>query len=60
MGAPRLRLNFDLLVACSFGANGLELAAIGAALAHGWGPLLRGGAPPHRITMGPVQKNQTT
>jgi hypothetical protein len=38
----------------------LKLGAMGAAFAHGWEPLLRGGAPPHRLTMGPVQKNQPT
>jgi len=42
------------------GGLGLELGAMGAAFAHGWEPLLRVGAPPHRITMDPVQKTQTT
>ena len=40
--------------------HGLELEAVGAALAHRWGPTLRGGAPPKRLTMGAVQKSQTT
>jgi hypothetical protein len=33
---------------------------VGAALAHRWEPPFRGGAPPQRLTMGPVQKNQST
>jgi hypothetical protein len=42
------------------GDPGLELGAVGSAFAHRWEPLLRGGAPPQRLTMGPVQKTQTT
>jgi hypothetical protein len=33
---------------------------VGAALAHRWEPPFRGGAPPQRLTMGAVQKNQST
>jgi len=33
---------------------------VGAALAHRWEPLFRGGAPPQRLTMGAVQESQTT
>jgi hypothetical protein len=33
---------------------------MGSALAHGWEPPSRGGAPPQRLTMGPVQKSQTS
>ncbi len=40
------------------GDSGLELGAVGAALAHRWGPR-SGGTPPQRLTMGPVQKNQS-
>jgi hypothetical protein len=42
------------------GDSGLELRAVGAALANGWESQIRGGTPPQRLTMGPVQKNQTT
>ena len=42
------------------GDLGLELGAMGAAFAHGWEPPLRGGAPPHRLKMNPVQKNHAT
>lgn len=42
------------------GDPGLELGPVGAALAHRWEPPFRGGAPPQRLTMGAVQKNQTT
>jgi hypothetical protein len=42
------------------GDLGLELGAMGAAFAHRWDPPLRGSAPPHRLTMEPVQKSQTT
>ena len=42
------------------GDPGVELGAMGAAFAHGWEPPFRGGAPPHRLTMDPVQKTQTT
>lgn len=42
------------------GDLGLELRAMGAAFAHRWEPPFRGGAPPHRLTMDLVQKNQTT
>lgn len=38
------------------GGPGLELGPMGAAFAHQWEPLLRGGAPPHRLTMGPVPR----
>ena len=40
------------------GDSGLELGNMGAAaaLAHWWEPPLRGGTPPQRLTMGPVQK----
>jgi len=31
-----------------------------AALAHGWEPVVKGGALPQRETMGPIQKHQTT
>ena len=41
------------------GDLGLELGAVGAAFAHQWEPLLRGGAPSQRLTMEPVQKTQT-
>ena len=47
--APSGRIHGDL---------GLELGAMGAAFAHGWEPPLRGGVPPHRLAMDPVQKNQ--
>jgi hypothetical protein len=33
---------------------------VGAAFAHRWEPPFRGGAPPQRLTMGAVQKSQTT
>ena len=33
---------------------------MGAAFAHGLEPPLRGGSPPQRVTMGPVQKSQST
>jgi hypothetical protein len=33
---------------------------VSAALAHEWEPHFRGGTPPQRLTMGPVQKNQTS
>ena len=42
------------------GDLGLELGTVGAVLAHRWEPLFRGGAPPQRLTMGAVQKNQST
>ena len=42
------------------GDPGLELWTVGAAFAHWWEPPLRGDTPPHRLTMGTVQKNQTT
>jgi hypothetical protein len=42
------------------GDPGLELGTVGAALAHWWEPPFRGGAPPQRLTMGAVQKSQTT
>ena len=42
------------------GDSGLEFGTVGAALAHEWSPHFRGGTPPQRLTMGPVQKNQTT
>lgn len=42
------------------GDLGLELGAMSAAFAHLWEPPLRGGAPPHRLTMNAVQKSQTT
>ena len=42
------------------GDLGLELGTVGAAFAHRWEPPFRGGAPPKRLTMGPVQKNQST
>jgi len=42
------------------GDPGLELGTVGAALAHRWVPLFRGGAPPQRLTMGAVQESQTT
>jgi hypothetical protein len=32
---------------------------VGAALANGWESQIRGGTPPQKLTMGPVQKNQT-
>ena len=41
------------------GDSGLEFGTVDAALAHEWKPHFRGGAPPHRLTMGPVQKKQT-
>ena len=41
------------------GDLGLERGTMGLALAHGWEPPSRGGAPPQRLTMGPVQKSQT-
>ncbi len=44
----------------SFLVPGLAVGSVGTALVHGWEPLLRDGAPPHRLTMGPVQKSQTT
>jgi hypothetical protein len=43
-----------------YGDPGLELGTVGAALAHRWEPPFRGGAPPQRLTMGAVQKNQST
>ena len=50
------------------GDPGLELGTVGAALAQflrrrlrlRWEPPFRGGAPPQRLTMGAVQKSQTT
>ena len=36
-----------------------DLSTVVAAMAHGWEPSLRGGDPPNRLTMGPVQKTQT-
>ena len=42
------------------GDPGLELGTVGAAFAHRWEPPFRGGAPPQRLTMGAVQKSQTT
>ena len=41
------------------GDPGLELGTVGTALAHRWEPR-SGRSPPQRLTMGPVQKNQTT
>jgi hypothetical protein len=38
------------------GEPGLELRTVGAALAHGWQPLFRSGAPPKRLTMGADKK----
>ncbi len=42
------------------GDSGLELGAMGAAFAHMAGAPVRGGTPPQKLTMGPVQKKQTT
>jgi hypothetical protein len=42
------------------GAPGLELGTVGAALAHRWEAPGGGDAPPQRLTMGVVQKNQST
>ena len=42
------------------GDFGLELRAVGAALAHWWDPPFRGGAPPKRLTMGPDQNKDTS
>jgi hypothetical protein len=42
------------------GHLGLELRAVGSSLAHRWEAPSGGGAPPQRLTMGPVQKSQTT
>jgi hypothetical protein len=42
------------------GDPGLELGAVGAALAHRWESTIRGGAPPQRLTMGAVQESQST
>jgi hypothetical protein len=33
---------------------------VGAAFAHRWEPPFRGGTPPQRLTIGAVQKSQTT
>lgn len=50
-----------VLVADRLGSElGLKFGAVGAAFAYWWEPLLKGGAPPQRFTMGAVQKNQTT
>ena len=40
--------------------SGFEFGAMGAALAHEWGPHLKGGTPPQWLTIGLVQINQTT
>jgi hypothetical protein len=50
------------------GDSGLELGTVGAAFAQllrrrlrlRWKPPFRGGAPPQMLTMGAVQKSQTT
>lgn len=42
------------------GHLGLELRAVSSSLAHCWEAPGGDGAPPRRLTMGPVQKNQTT
>jgi hypothetical protein len=49
----RIRLDNDNIVAA-------VASALGAAFARRWEPPLRGSAPLHRITMSPVQNNQTT
>ena len=40
--------------------SSLEFRTVSAALAHEWEPHFKGRTPPQRLTMGPVQKNQTT
>ena len=45
---------------CLHGDSGLELRAVDAAFAHEWEPPSQGRYPASRLTMGPVQKNQTT
>jgi hypothetical protein len=42
------------------GDPGLEPGAVGATLAHRWEPPVRGGNQPKRLTITPVQKNQST
>ena len=42
------------------GDSSLEFRTVSAALAHEWEPHFRGDTPPQRLTMGPVQKNQTS
>ena len=42
------------------GDPGLELGTVSAALAHGWEPPFRGGAPTQRLTIGAVQESQST
>jgi hypothetical protein len=42
------------------GDLGLELGAMGAVLAYRWEPPFKGGAPPQRLTLNPVQKTQST
>jgi hypothetical protein len=43
----------------AFKATSALNSALGSAFAHGWEPHLWGGAPSHRLTMGPVQENQS-
>ena len=42
------------------GVSGIELGAVGAALAHRWEPTFRGAGQPVRLAMGFVQKSQST
>lgn len=42
------------------GDSGLEFGTVGESLAHEWEPNFRGDTPPQKLTMGPVQKNQTS
>ena len=42
------------------GDPSVERRNVGSAFANRWEPLVRGGAPPHRLTMGPLQKGQST
>ena len=42
------------------GDHGHELGNVGAALAHGWEALFKGGSPAMRIMMGSPQENKTT